>query len=343
MFTYLTIDLLTDESIAMIWINGFVPDQYQLLFVALLLDALVGELGWIFKIVPHPIAILGRLIGILEAKLNRAHRSDKTRLLSGGFVVVFISALSLMVGWGLTVFVEAHRLWVLELLIITILVAQRSLYLHVRAVAVALDKEDLAAARRAVAHVVGRDPEKLDKGGVARAAIETLAENFADAVIAPVLWYLVFGLPGLLFCKAVNTMDSMLGHRSKRYVMFGRVAARLDDAVMWIPARLSVMFLITACIVTPTGKPLEAIRIVKSDAGKHPSINAGWPEAALDGALGFALGGPRYYSEGQKETAWIGAGRADLNAEDIKRSLYLFVAACLKNGICIAALSLISL
>ena len=176
MFTYLTIDLLTDESIAMIWINGFVPDQYQLLFVALLLDALVGELGWIFKIVPHPIAILGRLIGILEAKLNRAHRSDKTRLLSGGFVVVFISALSLMVGWGLTVFVEAHRLWVLELLIITILVAQRSLYLHVRAVAVALDKEDLAAARRAVAHVVGRDPEKLDKGGVARAAIETLAE-----------------------------------------------------------------------------------------------------------------------------------------------------------------------
>ncbi len=327
----------------MIWINGFAPDQYQLLFVALLLDALVGELGWVFKILPHPIAALGRLIGVLEAKLNRAHRSDKTRLMRGGFLVVFISVLSIAVGWGLRVFIEAHRLWVLELLIITILVAQRSLYLHVRAVAAALDREDLAAARRAVAHVVGRDPEKLDKGGVARAAIETLAENFADAVIAPVLWYLVFGLPGLLFCKAANTMDSMLGYRSERYLMFGRIAARLDDAVMWVPARLSMIFLVIASIATPAGDPLEAIRVVKSDAGKHPSINAGWPEAALAGALGFALGGPRYYAEGHEETAWIGAGRAELNAEDIKRSLYLFVAACLKNGVFIAALSLISL
>jgi len=324
----------------MIWMDGFAPDRFQLLFLALLLDAMVGDLGWVFKTVPHPIAILGRLIGILEAKLNRARRSDKNRLLRGGFVVVLISTLSLGLGWGLAVFIETYRFWMLELLIVTILVAQRSLYAHVRAVARALDGDGLEAARRAVAHVVGRNPEKLDSGGVSRAAIESLAENFADAVIAPVFWYLLFGLPGLLFCKAVNTMDSMLGYRSERYLMFGRFAARLDDAVMWLPARLSVIFLIIAAIVTPTGNSLRAIRAIKSDVGKHPSINAGWPEAAMAGALGFALGGPRHYAGGQEETAWIGGGRAELNAQDINRALYLFVAACLTNGGFIAALAI---
>ncbi len=324
----------------MIWIDGLESDRLQLLSAALLLDALVGDLRWVFKIVPHPIVILGRLIGVLEAKLNRARRSDKHRLVCGGIVVVFISALSLGIGVGLTVVVETYRLWVLELSIVTILVSQRSLYVHVRAVAVALDSDDLASARRAVAHVVGRDPEKLDTGGVARAAIESLAENFADAVIAPVFWYLVFGLPGLLFCKAVNTMDSMLGYRSERYLMFGRIAARLDDGVMWVPARLSALFLIIAGLVAPAGRPMEAIRVIKSDAGKHPSPNAGWPEAALAGALGFALGGPRHYAGGQEETAWIGAGRANLNADDINRALYLFVGACLTNGTFFAALSL---
>ncbi|MDA0655582.1 MAG: adenosylcobinamide-phosphate synthase CbiB [Proteobacteria bacterium] len=327
----------------MIWTNDFTPDRYQLLFLALLLDALVGDLGWLFRFIPHPIVVLGRLIEYLEKKLNRDRRSDKHRLFRGAALVGFISMTSLGAGWFISDFVAGYHFWLLELFLVAILVAQRSLYTHVRDVAKALEKEGLGAARAAVAHIVGRDPAKLDGGGVARSAIESLAENFADAVIAPVFWYLLLGLPGLFFCKAVNTMDSMLGYRSTRYLMFGKCAARLDDAVMWIPARVSVIFLVLGACVTSTGRPFRAVRTIKSDAAKHPSVNAGWPEAAMAGALDFALGGPRQYAGGIQETIWIGSGRADLDAKDIKRALDLFAAACAVNGAIVLGVAILKL
>lgn len=324
----------------MIWYGEFVPDRYLLLALALALDALVGDMGWIFRTASHPVALLGRAVGFLEKKLNRARRSDRARLLRGAVVVVVVAIGSIGLGLAFAALIESYDLWLAELVIVAVLVAQRGLYNHVRAVAKALAAGGLDAGRVAVAHIVGRDPARLDKGGVARAAIESLAENFADGVIAPVFWYLLLGLPGLFFCKAVNTMDSMLGHRNERFLMFGRAAARLDDAVMWLPARLAAGFLIIGASVTPSGNPFRAMRTVARDARKHPSVNAGWPEAAMAGALDFALGGPRAYDGGVEESIWIGKGRADLTPPDINRALYLFVAACLATGLSVLALSL---
>ncbi|HAA90866.1 MAG: cobalamin biosynthesis protein CobD [Rhodospirillaceae bacterium] len=324
------------------WHADFVPDRFLLLAFALFLDALVGDMAWVFRSIPHPVALLGRAIEILELKLNRARRSDHTRLVRGGVVVTIIVAMAVGLGIALQVFIETYNFWLAELFLVTVLVAQRSLYSHVRAVAKALDEGGLDQGRAAVAHIVGRDPKKLDAGGVARSAIESLAENFADGVVAPVFWYLLFGLPGLFFCKAVSTMDSMLGYRNERYNMFGRTAARLDDAVMWVPARLSVIFLIVGACVTPSGNPFRAIGAIRSDAAKHPSINAGWPEAAMAGALDFALGGPRVYEGGVEESVWIGSGRANLTPKDVNRALYLFVAACLANGVLVLAFSLLA-
>src|SRR5690606_18295412 len=184
-----------------------------------------------------------------------------------------------------------------ELLIVTVLLAQRSLYEHVAGVKQAFDHGGLPAARRAVSSIVGRDPEALDEAGVCRAAIETTAENFSDGIVAPAFWYLTAGLPGILACKAVNTADSMIGHRSDRYLAFGWAAARFDDLLNYIPARLSGVLL---AISAPTvgGSTKGALKAMLRDASKHKSVNAGWPEAAVAGALGLALAGPRVYASG---------------------------------------------
>jgi len=212
------------------------------------------------------------------------------------------------------------------------LLAQRELFDRVRAVGRALAGDGLAAGRRAVAHLVGRDPERLDEFGVSRAAIESLAENFSDAVVAPVFWYAVLGLPGLMIHKAVNTMDSMIGHRSERYRAFGFVAARLDDVLNLIPARLSALFIAAAAFVVPSARPGRAFAVAVRDAGKHRSPNAGWPEGAMAGALGLALAGPRVYADYSVNDPWIGDGRAMAGPRDIRRALYVYAAACLINA-----------
>jgi adenosylcobinamide-phosphate synthase len=223
--------------------------------------------------------------------------------------------------------------WVLEAVLASTLIAYRGLYDRVRAVAEALDL-GLAEARAAVAHIVGRDPLRLDAAGVARAAAESLAENFSDGVVAPLFWFALLGLPGLCAYKAVNTLDSMIGQRNPRYEMFGKAAARLDDALNWIPARLAGLLLVAAAAILPEARARDAWRAVRRDAGKHRSPNAGWQEAALAGALGFALAGPREYPDGPVEDAWMGDGRADLDAADLRAALRLYlVAGALLGGL----------
>ena len=217
---------------------------------------------------------------------------------------VALSWLSAATSWG----------WIVESLAAFALIAQRGLYLHVRDVAVALRRDGLDGGRRAVAHIVGRDPEALDAHGVCRAAIESCAENFADGVVAPVFWYLVAGLPGLAVYKAVNTLDSMIGHRSGDYRAFGAASARLDDAVNLLPARLSGLTAALAALATPGADARAALAAMRRDAGNHTSPNAGWPEAAFAGALGIALAGPRSYGGGTVGGAWMGDGRAGLRA-----------------------------
>lgn len=323
---------------------GFVPrsplDSLIVLFLGLMLDAVVGDMRLLFRIVPHPVVAIGALIDLLEQRLNRETRDAATRAIRGAIVVGFVVAVTAAAGWLILLFTRRFAGgWLIELFLITALVAQRSLYDHVLLVARGLDKGGLPAGRAAVAHIVGRDPAALDAAGVARAALESLFENFADGVVAPAFWYVVAGLPGLFVAKAVNTLDSMIGHRSPRYLAFGAAAAHLDTAMNFIPARLAGLIIGVAAAFAPAAAPLEAFRVMFRDAGKHRSVNAGWPEGAAAGALNLALAGPRRYGRQVVDDPWIGAGgRMGADSGDVRRGLFLFVMACLIHAMLVGGL-----
>jgi adenosylcobinamide-phosphate synthase len=226
--------------------------------------------------------------------------------------------------------------WLALGVLMSSLLAFRGLHQHVAAVADGLGRS-LADGRRAVARIVGRDPARLDRPGVARAAIESTAENFADGVVAPLFWGLLLGLPGMLAYKAINTQDSMIGHRSQRYLHFGRFAARLDDFSNWLPARLGALLLLTAAGALRDASPAEGWRAMWRDAPRHRSLNAGWPEAAMAGCLGLRLAGPRHYGGEPVEDAWMGDGRSATTPFDIQRALRLLSAATLLLGVLLAS------
>jgi adenosylcobinamide-phosphate synthase len=208
------------------------------------------------------------------------------------------------------------------------LLAQRSLWRHVADVAEALERDGLGGGRRAVSRIVGRNPDSLDESAVVRAAIESLAENFSDGVVAPALWCSACGLPGIAAYKAVNTADSMIGHRTPRHEAFGWAAARLDDVINLPASRLAALWLILAAWLQPGASAAGALRAVRRDAGKHRSPNAGWPEAAMAGALGIRLAGPRVYGATRVEDRWMGDGRAGATTADLRRALALYRLAC---------------
>ncbi|MGE5200507.1 MAG: adenosylcobinamide-phosphate synthase CbiB, partial [Acidobacteriota bacterium] len=253
-------------------------DPLLLLLAALAADALVGDPPALFRRVPHPVALVGGSIAWLERILNRGDLDDGARRLRGIATVALTVALAAAVGAAIDRAAAAFR-WggVVEIAALAVLVAQRSLFDHVAAVARGLESGGLAAGRSAVSHIVGRDPEHLDEHGVARAAIESLAENFSDGVVAPVLWYLLLGLPGICAMKAINTLDNMIGHRSERYRAFGWAAARLDDAANLLPARLAGVLVVLAATLLPGAGGGHALRAMLRDARKHRSPNAGWP------------------------------------------------------------------
>jgi adenosylcobinamide-phosphate synthase len=305
-------------------------DPLLLLVAGLVIDALFGDMPAVFRHVPHPVALAGRAIAFFDRKLNRETRGEASRR-ERGIVTVIV-----LVGGAALLGLAVERVWrgsliggVVEAVLIAVLVAQRSLYEHVAAVAAALATGGLAGGREAVRHIVGRDPMSLDEHGVARAAIESLAENFSDGVAAPVLWYLVAGLPGLFAYKMANTLDSMIGHRTPHYRAFGWAAARLDDVLNTIPAPLSGVLFATAAVFAKNGRPGRALTIMLRDGRKHHSPNAGWPESAMAGALGLALAGPRRYPEGLVADPWLGDGSARAGVSDILRGLHIYRLACL--------------
>ena len=311
----------------------------------MLLDALLGDMRWLFRIVPHPVAVIGGLTNFFDKRLNRPDRSETARVVRGVLVVVVICVVAGAAGGLLAAFARQYaHAWLIELFFVAVLLAQRSLFEHVRAVRRAVADGGLAKARNAVRHIVGRDPNSLDQHGVARAAIESLAENFSDGVIAPAFWYLLFGLPGLFVYKAANTLDSMIGHRSPRHAAFGRCAARFDDLLNLMPSRLSGLIVTVAAVFAPKGRPIAAWRTMWKDAAKHESPNAGWPEAAVAGAINVALHGPRKYGERQAKGQWLGESfSARATAADIGRALYLYVVACLFSFGAVSALAVSSL
>ncbi|HTZ76604.1 MAG TPA: adenosylcobinamide-phosphate synthase CbiB [Stellaceae bacterium] len=326
---------------------GFHPDRLDpllALIAGLAVDAALGDPPALFRVVPHPVALLGRLIALLEDRLNRPDLDGERRRRHGiltVLAVVFLAALA-----GVLIDRLAARLpWgdLLVIIAIAMLVAQRSLYDHVAAVGRALASGGLMAGRDAVRHIVGRNPESLDSAGVARAAIESLAENFSDGVVAPVFWYVLLGLPGLCAYKAINTLDSMIGHRSERYRDFGWAAARLDDLANLAPARLAGLLLALAASVLPAATGGAALAAMLRDAGKHRSPNAGWPEAAMAGALNVALAGPRRYGCEVVNDPWVGPGTPQVGAADIGRALDVYVVACVVEAALLAILALIRL
>lgn len=305
-----------------------------ILMAALIIDALLGDPAWLWRRVPHPVVLLGRLVGFLDRKLNRPNRPGYDRRVRGALVAAGLTVGAALLGWAASELRRAGTLGGLaELALTWALIAQRSLYDHVRRVAVALDQDGLAAGRREVSMIVGRDPDSLDEAGVARAAIESCAENFSDAVVAPVFWFVLFGLPGLMVYKTVNTLDSMIGHRSGTYLEFGMVSARLDDAMNLIPARFAGLLICLASAFVPGGNPSRGWRVMLRDHNRHRSPNSGWPEAAMAGVLGLALGGPRRYPGYEAQERWLGeGGREQARAADIHASLFVMAVACLLNG-----------
>ena len=300
-------------------------DRLPLLLAGLAIDALLGDMPALFAAVPHPVALAGRAIAVLDRKLNRPERGERRRRTRGIITVIVLVAAASGIGWIVHLVCRGTLVGAaVEAFAVGVLLAQRSLDQHVASVAMALRTGGLLAGRRAVSHIVGRDPRQLDASGVARAAIESLAENFSDGVVAPVFWYLLLGLPGLFAYKTANTLDSMIGHRSPRYRAFGWAAARLDDLVNFVPARLSGFLFAAAATFAANGRPHRAVVIMLRDAKKHRSPNAGWPEAAMAGALGLALAGPRHYAEGVVNDPWLGDGRAQATPSDIGRALRLY-------------------
>ncbi len=318
--------------------SGLLPPL--VLLAALLIDAIVGEFGPLFRILPHPVAMIGAVTGWLDKRLNRERRAAAARAVRGAVVAVGFAATMAVLGWALAKLSRSIPFgWGLELLLVVLLIAQRSLFDHVRAVGRALESDGLAGGRAAVAQIVGRDPEQLDEHGVARAAIESLAESFSDAVVAPAFWYLLLGLPGLFAYKTINTMDSMIGYRTERHAAFGMATARLDDALNFVPARLAGAFIVAAAMFVPKGLSSQALKVMWRDGGKHRSPNAGRPEAAMAGALSVALSGPRRYAGETVDEPWLGEEfSARIGVAEIRRALYLFVVACLVNAAVIAAI-----
>lgn len=300
-----------------------------LAFLTLLTELIVGYPSWLVRAIGHPVIWIGWLIGYLDRTLNRHTWSDSQRRMAGIVALLLLIALPSGIAYGLIVlFGWAAFGIVLTMLVGSSLLAQRSLAAHVAAVAEALEKQGVEGGRAAVSQIVGRDPDRLDEAGISRAAIESLAENFSDGIVAPAFWLAVGGLPAAVAYKAVNTADSMIGHKTEHHRAFGWAAARFDDLVNLPASRLTALLIIAASVITPGADPSNAWRTVWRDAKHHRSPNAGWPEAAMAGALGISIAGARYYGGVLAEDSEMGkGGRRDLTAGDIRSALTLYWAA----------------
>jgi adenosylcobinamide-phosphate synthase len=313
-----------------------------LALLALSIEAAFGYPHALLRRIGHPVVWMGALIDLLDRRLNKERDDVVQRRRKGTIALTILLATVVIITAFIThvVGVGLPGLIILATLAAS-LPAQRSLGTHIRAVAAALDLS-LDAGREAVAHVVGRDVAALDQAGVARAAIESLAENFSDGIVAPVFWTALFGLPGGAAYKAVNTADSMIGHRTPRHEAFGSAAARLDDLVNWPASRLAAGLIIAAAYLTRGADANAARHAVSRDATKHASPNAGWPEAAMAGALNLRLGGRRIYDGVLVEDAFMGDGRRDANAGDVRRALSLYRRALILQWIALAGLTILA-
>jgi adenosylcobinamide-phosphate synthase len=308
--------------------------------LALLIELTAGYPDRLTQAIGHPVTWMGRLIAWLDLKLNRDSADAETRRRLGA-----VALLALLVIVGAIAFIVEAALLLLPLglflaaLLASTMLAQRSLFLHVASVADALEEGGVDAGRMAVAQIVGRDVGTLDQAGIARAAIESLAENFSDGVVAPTIFMVIAGLPGAALYKAINTADSMIGHRSARYRDFGKTAAQLDDLVNLPASRLSAVLIVAAAAMSKATSAADAWAAAWRDGPRHISPNAGYPEAAMAGALGLSLGGPRAYDGAEIDGAAMGDGRREAGIADIRAALALYAKA---DGLLIALVAVLA-
>lgn len=278
------------------------------ILLALILDAFLGEPVWIWSKIPHPTVLMGRIIKWCELKYNNGINRKNKGILFIAFMVIFLAIFGYLIER-----LPFSAIW--NILIVAILLSHKSLTEHVTAVSLGLQK-NLSQGRTAVAMIVGRDTANLAETDIARSAIESAAENFSDGIIAPLFWFLIGGLPGILIYKFVNTSDSMIGYKNIQYNQFGWAAARLDDLLNWIPARLSGLLI---CIVHQNN---SALNIMWRDAKLHRSPNAGWPESAMAGVLDVSISGPRSYEGVIKNYPFVNVdGKKKLTAVDIDNAV----------------------
>jgi adenosylcobinamide-phosphate synthase len=304
--------------------------------LALLIERLFGYPKPLYDMIGHPVEWIGTTLKKLETLLYDSEAEPLQARLRG-----IAALLALLFTVAIPAVLVASFLstvkfgWIIEALLATAFIAQHSLYEHVNAVGKGLDMS-LNEGRTAVAKIVGRDPAALDESGVVKGALESLAENASDGIVAPVLWYALLGLPGIVAYKAINTADSMIGHKSERYIYFGWAAARLDDLVNLPTSRLTGLLFAAAAAWNDRERGKIALQAMWRDAPKHQSPNAGWPESALAASLGVKFGGPRSYDGSRANLPWMGEGRETLNRDDIRKGLRLYGTA-MTFLLCLAA------
>jgi adenosylcobinamide-phosphate synthase len=292
--------------------------------VAVFVERFTGYPTGLQRVIGHPVQWIGAFIDWLDTTLNSRPQDEIEGILRGGAAVVF-----LLLATALPAYIVQDILnrlpggWMVNAVLATAFIAQKSMRDHVRDVSHALSSS-IHEARMAVAKIVGRDTRELDESGIAKAALESLAENTADGIVAPVFWYAMLGLPGLVAYKAINTADSMIGHKSERHLFFGFCAAKLDDLINLPASRLTALFFAAAAALKSPEAAKQALHSAWHDAGKHKSPNAGWPEAAMAGALGLKFGGPRVYEDGLVDLPWMGHDRESMTRADITTGLQLY-------------------
>jgi adenosylcobinamide-phosphate synthase len=295
--------------------------------LALLIERLFGYPKPLYDKIGHPVEWFGTILKNLEALLYDPEAEPlqaRLRGLAALLALLLIVAVPAVVATSILSTFQFG--WIIEALLATALIAQHSLFEHVNAVRKGLDAS-LSEGRKAVAKIVGRDPAALDESGVVKGALESLAENTSDGIVAPVLWYALLGLPGIVAYKAINTADSMIGHKSERYIYFGWAAARLDDLINLPASRLTGFLFAAAAAWNDKERGKIAVQAMLRDASKHQSPNAGWPESALAASLGVKFGGPRSYDGSRVNLPWMGEGRETLNRDDIRKGLRLYGTA----------------
>lgn len=302
----------------------------QCIFVlvyALVLDAIIGDPKWFWRYLPHPVMLFGKCIHFLEKKQNKKRLSSRQQKINGLYAIALLSIIAIFIGFILQNICVLLGLWGvgLEIIIVACFLAQKSLYNHVFDVYNQFNLNGIKAARYAVSMIVGRNPNHLDEAAIARAAIESLAENSSDGVVAPIFFYVLFGLPGLLFYKMVNTADSMIGHKNERYFYYGYGAAKLDDIVNFLPARITAFIALCAVFIRKGIKEAQkCFLLMMQDAPKHRSPNGGWPESIYAAFLGIKLSGPRIYDNVAVNDPILNNNGRDASIGDIEAALHFF-------------------